>query len=83
MINNDILEYDKDTLLIKDEIRRMNKLITNDQKEKENMRNSINLLNKHNVLLENKIKEEAKKSKEFINDISFFVEKSIKSKAYK
>ena len=49
---------DKDVLLLMDEIRRMNKLITNEQKDKENIRNSLNLLNKHNVLLNIKIKDE-------------------------
>lgn len=58
IINNEILEYEKEILLIKDEIRRMNKQITSEQKDKENIRNSINLLSKHNVLLNDKIREE-------------------------
>ena len=58
VLHNEILEMEKENLLLKDEIRRMNKMITNDQKEKDNMRNSIALLSKHNQLLENKIQEE-------------------------
>jgi hypothetical protein len=46
--------------LIKDEIRRMNKQITNEQKDKDNIRNSINLLSKHNVLLNEKIQVEVR-----------------------
>jgi hypothetical protein len=57
-IHNEILEYEKDILLIKDEIRRMNKQITNEQKDKENIRNSTNLLSKHNVLLNEKVRDE-------------------------
>lgn len=60
MINNEILENEKEILLIKDEIRRMNKQITNEQKDKENVKNSINLLGKHNILLNEKIREEVK-----------------------
>jgi hypothetical protein len=58
MINNEILEFEKEILLIKDEIRRQNKLISDKQKEKESIRNSINLLAKHNILLNEKIREE-------------------------
>jgi len=38
----------------------MNKQITNEQKDKENLRNSINLLSKHNVLLNEKIQGEVR-----------------------
>lgn len=69
----------------------MNKQITNEQKDKENLRNSINLLSKHNVLLNEKIQGEVRinlnlkemKSREFLNNISTFVEKSVKSSSIK
>jgi len=78
-LNREILNEQRDIEFIKDEIRKMNKSITNLKKDKESVRISINLLEKHNFLLLEKINGEDKKSKEFIGNISTFLNTTIKS----
>ena len=64
--------------LIKDDIRKLNKKISDTEKEKENFRNGLLLLKKHIRVLNDKIKNEEEKSKEFILNVSTFVDKSLK-----
>jgi len=80
LLNTEILQFEKDNNLYKDEIGKMNKDLTDIQKEKENAKNSILLLKKHILIIKEKILQEDHKSKEFLNNVSFLIDSSLREK---
>jgi hypothetical protein len=68
---------DKNAELIKDEIRRFTKKISDTEKDKESMRSGISLLKKHIEVLRGKIKNEDSKSRDFLSNVSQVLNKSV------
>src|SRR5690348_11325023 len=72
-----IAEEERDINLLKEEIRKFNKRNSDIEREKESYRTGINLLKKHIEVLTEKIRNEDEKCKEFITNVSSFVDKSL------
>ena len=77
ILSNLMFEEENNFNMIKDNIRKFNKKITDIEKEKESFRNGIMLLKKHITVLNEKIKNEDQKCKEFIQNVTLFVDKSL------
>lgn len=63
-LNTEVLKAEKINRMMKEEIMRFNKDITDCQKDKENTRSSLLLLKKHILILKEKIKEQVFSSNE-------------------
>ena len=85
-----LVEEDRTNNLLKEEIRRVNKKITDNEvrkrfynnffilkREKESIRTGLALLKKHIEVLNEKITQQDKKSKDFLLNLSTFVNQSL------
>ena len=72
-----ILEEKKNIDLIKDRIQKLNKLISDKEKEKDNFRPAMILLKKHIASLQQKIKNLEIQKSEFMLRVTEFAEKNI------
>ena len=64
-------------MLLQDEIKKLNKTNSTLFSEKENIRNSINLLKKHCCIIREKISVQNDKSDELFNSLTYLAQKSI------
>ena len=85
-----LVEEDRTNNILKEEIRRVNKKITDNEvrkrfynnffilkREKESIRTGLALLKKHIEVLNEKITQQDKKSKDFLLNLSTFVNQSL------
>lgn len=73
-----ILDEKKNVDLVKDRIQKLNKLISDKEKEKDNFRPAMILLKKHISSLQQKIKNLEIQKSEFMLRVTEFAEKNVK-----